>query len=110
MQRCEICDSPLGIFNARPRRISTPAPATPSDSKSSTPTTPVFVKLSFRKGGDKAFYTALKAALQAKEWDNIKSTNRNSTTTAQIGTKHTLATYGISECCMALFKPWICIG
>lgn len=28
-----------------------------------------FVRLSFRKGGDKAFYTSLKGALEAKKWD-----------------------------------------
>lgn len=96
MQRCEICDSPLGTVDIRPRRISAPAPATSTPSTTSSPGTPTFAKLSFRKGGDKTFYTALKAALQAKEWDNSKLLkHRNASSDAR--SEHTLTTYGISE-------------
>lgn len=41
-----------------------PRPATPVYGS----VTPPFVRLSFRKGGDKPFYTALKLALKTKAW------------------------------------------
>lgn len=94
MQRCEICDTVLGSHN--PKRASTPATTTPSGSTGVSSSTPIFVKLSFRKGGDKSFYTALKGALQAKEWDNERLLNRKSLA-RDSSNDHTLATYGISK-------------
>lgn len=69
MASCELCDSPLpSIPSARSSttlastQSSTPLP---SSSSAADP----FVRLSFRKGGEKAFYAQLKSALEAKEWD-----------------------------------------
>ncbi|KAH7103770.1 EAP30/Vps36 family-domain-containing protein [Auriculariales sp. MPI-PUGE-AT-0066] len=56
---CEMCESPLPPTT----RASTPKPpaaVAPPSSKS--------IKISFRKGGDRPFYTAMKRALQAKAW------------------------------------------
>nr|CRX79114.1 hypothetical protein ls5930a1_00148 [Leucosporidium scottii] len=72
MLSCEVCDSPLSP--PLPPTNTTPPTATPS--RSSTPN-PIaepgggasFVRLSFRKGGERAFYTALKEALGRKEWE-----------------------------------------
>ena len=65
MASCELCDSPLpsarSSTNLASTRSSTPLPA----ASSSDP----FVRLSFRKGGEKTFYAQLKSALEAKEWD-----------------------------------------
>ncbi|PLW53826.1 hypothetical protein PCANC_03580 [Puccinia coronata f. sp. avenae] len=84
MARCEICDSILGRIqmesltldgspsgsnhNTRDSselqhsRAATPAPPSsfPEDS---------YIRLSFRKGGDKSFYFSLKKALQGKSWN-----------------------------------------
>lgn len=84
MARCEICDSVLGTIhletlalngpsseynlpdnsqgNLQHSRATTPAPPSsfPEDS---------YIRLSFRKGGDKTFYMSLKKALQSKSWN-----------------------------------------
>ena len=73
MVRCEMCDSLLGTVSTRPSR-----PVASSATTASRPSTPLpagvssdnFVKLSFRKGGDKAFYISLKHTLQSKKWDS----------------------------------------
>ena len=67
MVRCEVCESPLGLLAIRASRPTTPSsrPATPLSSNMATPT---FVRLSFRKGGDKLFYGALKKAIESKDW------------------------------------------
>lgn len=68
MTKCEVCDSPLASTGS-----STPVISTPPSRPSSMPTADTFVKLSFRQGGDKAFYAALKQALAAKAWQIDKS-------------------------------------
>ena len=61
---CEICESPLDDI--------------------------LIIKLSFRKGGDKPFYAALKRALQAKAWLAAPSTSSSTTTGTGIsGILHT---------------------
>lgn len=88
MTRCEMCDSILGIIQLSTADRSS-AEATrhsncssrEEDSESSlqhshatTPGPPAsfpsnsYIRLSFRKAGDKPFYAALKAALQKKAW------------------------------------------
>ena len=70
MTRCELCESPLTVTStsqtiSRPDTpVNAPRPATPVFGTG----TPPFVRLSFRKGGDKPFYTALKLALKTKAW------------------------------------------
>ncbi|ORY86010.1 hypothetical protein BCR35DRAFT_50011 [Leucosporidium creatinivorum] len=68
MSSCEVCDSPLVL----PSTTSTP----PTLSRSSTPIAEptsnggaTFVRLSFRKGGERAFYASLKETLGRKEWE-----------------------------------------
>lgn len=67
MSTCEVCDSALSVpirtASAPPPRTATPAP--PTSASDAAP----FVRLSFRKGGEKAFYAALKTALAAKAWE-----------------------------------------
>lgn len=73
MTHCEICSSPLG--DVRLPLIRSPKPV--KNSSVSSPTTPArtpdpnakdIVKISFRKGGDKVWYAALKRTLLAKAW------------------------------------------
>ena len=61
---------------------------------------PVFVRLSFRKGGEKAFYAALKRTLLAKEWSKVNavkgSVNGNASEASLSGSKTVVA--GIGGC------------
>lgn len=62
----------------------------------------MFVRLSFRKGGDKPFYAALKKALQAKEWDvDRRSKSRRAAEDLVADSanpeNHRTATFGIGE-------------
>lgn len=79
MGSCEVCDTPLGL-GAPKRSTSTTAssfilsPSSSSSSPSLSAAVPAtkeapFVRLSFRKGGEKVFYASLKSALEKKEWD-----------------------------------------
>lgn len=92
MTRCEVCDSVLVVpdsvppissshsqsrstslrpsASAPPSRADTPTPST--DPASATPAPPpgrAFVRLSFRRGGDRAFYAAVKEALGRRAWE-----------------------------------------
>lgn len=96
MQRCEICDTALGTLSIRARRVSTPAAPTATLRSELPPGTPMFVKLSFRKGGEKPFYSALKSALQAKEWDYARL-YKGKTQVATSAGEPSLTTYGIGE-------------
>lgn len=66
LRECELC----GMELPKPKGNLQSAP-------SSRPLTPVFdnydypriIKLSFRKGGDKPFYTVLKSTLKSKAWE-----------------------------------------
>ncbi|KAM0756511.1 hypothetical protein T439DRAFT_352189 [Meredithblackwellia eburnea MCA 4105] len=99
MATCELCDSPLTTFNLPssvsslsisssqtnspltsrpPTRTNTPGPGestpgTPPPGESSSPSSAPFVRLSFRKGGEKAFYAALKTALAGKAWEQKRA-------------------------------------
>lgn len=64
MGACEVCDSPLSS-TVPSTRSSTPAPPPPATGDAAP-----FVRLSFRKGGEKPFYAALKTALQEKKWED----------------------------------------
>ena len=63
MTHCEMCEAPLATAPAPP----TPTP-TPAVAPVVAPSSPPFVKFSFRKGGDKAFYAQLRSTLQSKPW------------------------------------------
>ena len=59
---CEICGTPL------PGMHSGTAPPSPA-LKPMSDSDPRLIKVSFRKGGDKNFYTLLKRSLQGKAWE-----------------------------------------
>ncbi|KAH9887028.1 EAP30/Vps36 family-domain-containing protein [Cubamyces lactineus] len=77
LSNCEICGTPLP---KKPSRLHPPAKSAPT----SRPTTPAvdvdedfedtpdkrMIRLSFRKGGDKAFYNVLKRSLLGKAWES----------------------------------------
>ena len=87
LKDCEMCGTPLPVVPLNEDATTTNSalnsevglnkrPSIYFTSKSapaSRPTSPEpshkFIKLSFRKGGDKAFYAALKTALQQKAWE-----------------------------------------
>lgn len=81
MSRCEICDASLGteapptsqlklIQKLKPSHIPQgPLHVSPSvKSSAAGPSGEVTVKLSFRKGGDKAFYESLSHAMRKATW------------------------------------------
>ncbi|KZT00402.1 uncharacterized protein LAESUDRAFT_666244 [Laetiporus sulphureus 93-53] len=80
LTRCEMCGSPLPRpqpsvqLGYHPHAKSAPAsrPATPRDHDGSDSPETRMIRLSFRKGGDKAFYAVLKRSLLGKGWE-IKS-------------------------------------
>lgn len=59
---CEICGTPL------PRMHSGTAPPSPA-LKPISDSDPRLIRVSFRKGGDKNFYSILKRSLQGKAWE-----------------------------------------
>ncbi|KAK7460621.1 Vacuolar protein-sorting-associated protein 36, variant 2 [Stygiomarasmius scandens] len=75
MRSCEICGTDLPRIQAvAPEMKSAPAsrptsPESDSDEDESGSTRTRIMKLSFRKGGDKAFYAVLKRSLQGKAWE-----------------------------------------
>jgi ESCRT-II complex subunit VPS36 len=76
LRSCEICSTDLPQLK---REYTKSAPSSRSD-------TPVFgdidqsskkmIKISFRKGGDKAFYAVLKRSLRSKAWEVRKPISR----------------------------------
>ncbi|KAF7974522.1 hypothetical protein HWV62_11980 [Athelia sp. TMB] len=76
LRECEVCSTPLPqpevqgsgwtAKSAPTTRAVSPAP--PGDGNANGTTTSM-IKLSFRKGGDKAFYAELKRSLQRKAWE-----------------------------------------
>ncbi|POY72904.1 hypothetical protein BMF94_4065 [Rhodotorula taiwanensis] len=84
MATCEVCESPLfpdgaapprasalqnSSVSAPPTRSSTPGLTTDPASAIPSPSGSLFVRLSFRRGGEKVYYAALKEALARKAWD-----------------------------------------
>lgn len=72
LRSCEICGTPLEPQLTRAASRSFKSAPT---SRPETPTTSVlsserdFIKVSFRRGGDKPFYAALKRTLMGKAWE-----------------------------------------
>lgn len=65
MTVCEVCGT----------RLDTPTPPpTPTPRAGAGAGGAPFVRLSFRKGGDRTFYTALKKALDSREWETPTAT------------------------------------
>ena len=67
---CEICGTPL------PGMHSGTAPPSPA-LKPISDSDPRLIRVSFRKGGDKNFYTVLKRSLQGKAWKVVYSYSFN---------------------------------
>lgn len=73
LPKCEICSAPLAtvntlkVLNGDQRRSESPAPFFEQDNIRNTDTAES-VKLSFRGGGEKAFYERLKSALIQRKW------------------------------------------
>lgn len=83
MHFCEMCNTPLP--HPASSQTARDAPSTLSSTRSAPSTRPVspglteseedngptthMIKLSFRKGGDKAFYAVLKRSLMGKAWE-----------------------------------------
>jgi ESCRT-II complex subunit VPS36 len=67
---CEMCGTQLSRPRARPGMKSAPTsrPASPDVSDDDGESRAMFIKLSFRKGGDKPFYGVLKRSLKTKAW------------------------------------------
>ena len=73
LRNCEICSTPLplapGISGINGKLAPSSRPASPPvEDDVSDPANPL-IKLSFRKGGDRAFYTILRRALKARSWE-----------------------------------------
>jgi len=105
MVKCEICDtslgqeSPIEHVSASTSRASTPGPIHESTNRSGSDPlldlgSNAFVRLSFRRGGEKTFYAALKTALLAKEWDYTRPAIRGQSKTSS-GPSATLGIDGI---------------
>ncbi|KAH6907276.1 EAP30/Vps36 family-domain-containing protein [Coprinopsis sp. MPI-PUGE-AT-0042] len=77
LRRCEMCDTelPRRPSRSRSQRQLKSAPGTRPTSPDRESDDPAvrFIKLSFRKGGDKSFYAALKRSLQGKAWEVAKN-------------------------------------
>lgn len=72
MRECEMCASVLHMTmrSASSSRPASPIPANDDDDEAdSTPPRFPFIKLSFRKAGDKPFYALLKRALKSRAWE-----------------------------------------
>ncbi|GJJ09280.1 hypothetical protein Clacol_003502 [Clathrus columnatus] len=68
LRACEICGTPL---ESQPLLVVRNLKSAPT-SRPDTPTANIetdFIKISFRKGGDKPFYAALKRTLMGKSWE-----------------------------------------
>lgn len=73
LRACEICGTPLESQSQRSRTLKsapTSRPDTPVNSEGQGRDS---IKLSFRKGGDKLFYAALKRTLMGKAWEVLFS-------------------------------------
>ncbi|KAJ7875531.1 EAP30/Vps36 family-domain-containing protein [Mycena olivaceomarginata] len=70
LRSCEMCATDLPLVSASVVMKSAPSsrPASPDPSDDDDVATARFIKISFRKGGDKAFYGVLRRALKSKGW------------------------------------------
>jgi len=66
LRECEICGSELPRAKGDLQSAPSSRPLTPDLDNDDSPR---MIKLSFRKGGDKPFYTVLKSSLKSKSWE-----------------------------------------
>lgn len=75
LRTCEICGTSLPVAPSL-KQVTRSLTASPAPSSAVGSEGASFIKLSFRKGGDKPFYTALKRTLQGKAWQTTRSIAR----------------------------------
>ncbi|KAG6887952.1 hypothetical protein C0995_011392 [Termitomyces sp. Mi166 len=79
LRYCEMCSTELPRLSPKTSRVMKSAPSSrplSPDVDDGDSTSPQFFKISFRKGGDKAFYAVLKRSLQSKVWESNGMRNR----------------------------------
>ncbi|KAG6830935.1 hypothetical protein H0H92_013863 [Tricholoma furcatifolium] len=79
LKHCEMCSTELPRLPVRTSRTMKSAPSSrPSspDPEDEDSTSVRFMKISFRKGGDKPFYTVLRRSLKGKMWESNGITSR----------------------------------
>ncbi|KAF8883888.1 EAP30/Vps36 family-domain-containing protein [Gymnopilus junonius] len=70
LRSCEICSTELPQPRGELRSAPSSRPITPDPDDDDDPSSLKAIKISFRKGGDKSFYAALKRSLKSKAWEN----------------------------------------
>jgi ESCRT-II complex subunit VPS36 len=97
LSSCEMCGSKLGTasLSLSDRTGRSSRAGTPEPSVAGLPSEQDFVRLSFRKGGEKAFYAALKKALLAKAWEDVSPAASAALTERSIGISESS---GVSLC------------
>jgi ESCRT-II complex subunit VPS36 len=92
-----MCGSKLGTasLSLSDRTGGSSRAGTPEPSVAGLPSEQDFVRLSFRKGGEKAFYAALKKALLAKAWEDVSPAASAALTERSIGISESS---GVSLC------------
>ncbi|TFK65876.1 hypothetical protein BDN72DRAFT_800733 [Pluteus cervinus] len=103
LRTCEICSTelpkirPTARSRLDMRSAPTSRPTSPVDDDESNITS-WFIKISFRKGGDKAFYAVLKRSLKAKAWaiSSGGAKPNSMTDSSATMTRESLARSGIS--------------
>ncbi|KAF8591776.1 hypothetical protein K439DRAFT_1326131 [Ramaria rubella] len=79
LHSCEICGTPLESQMTTATRSFKSAPTSRPDTPTTAPSTERdSIKISFRKGGDKTFYAALKRSLMGKAWEDKRSVSTGS--------------------------------
>lgn len=74
LQNCEICGTPMesqaaSVVSRSFKSAPTSRPETPTSITANAASERDSIKISFRKGGDKPFYAALKRSLIGKAWE-----------------------------------------
>ncbi|KAF8312503.1 hypothetical protein DL93DRAFT_2059969 [Clavulina sp. PMI_390] len=93
MKYCEVCGTSLPNKSSLQTHLSRSSGSTPAPSIPIALPMTGTIRISFRKGGDKPFYTQLKRALQSKAWDDVSTTVSRALLEAEtiyysIGTAH----------------------
>ncbi|KAG5736041.1 Vacuolar protein-sorting-associated protein 36 [Termitomyces sp. T112] len=99
LKYCEMCLTELPRLSPKASRVMKSAPSSrpPSpDLDDEDAAYPHFLKISFRKGGDKAFYTVLKRSLQSKVWESHGIRYRPKTSDTSLKPGPDTSRYGIT--------------
>ncbi|KAF9522606.1 EAP30/Vps36 family-domain-containing protein [Crepidotus variabilis] len=93
LRQCEICGTDLPKAKGELKSAPASRPLTPDPDDDDTPR---FIRLSFRKGGDKSFYAMLKSSLKNKAWEERGSTSQQTKADTQTLDRNAVSTPGIS--------------